>query len=162
MWGHGAAGVDVERIRPWGCLAEGGARTDLDRRMGVEEQEPPFGVGLALKLAVPMATPPHPLPPPMSSHLAPSLAARVLGKLWYRGVGDVLEAPSQSPHSLPAFPAPGVLDAAPDAGGSVRGRRVSPTWLGGGLGWWRLEGTLMGLEAVAPPPAQAPDWDLLR
>lgn len=140
---QGPAGVEVERIRPWACFAEEDDRTEVERRMGVVEREPPpFGVGLAL--AVPEATPPPPLPTPplISSLLAPSLDVRVRGKLWYLGVGDVFESPTSfsRPLLLPPFPPPPATfddDEAPppeEVGGSVRGRRASPTWLGGGLG----------------------------
>lgn len=109
----------------------GAERADFDLRIGVVEQEPLVeGLELSPGSGVVPATP--------SSTLPPSLAVRDRGKLC-RGVGEAL-----------ALLTPVPLLAPP--GGSVRGRRVKPTWLGGGFGWWRREGTLMGLEAVAPPP----------
>lgn len=133
--------METERIRLRELFLVGveAERANLDLRMGVVEQDP-----LVVRLEL-CPTPPH-APPTPSSPLPPSLAVRDLGKLW-RGVGDALAL-------LPPVPAP--------PGGSVRGLRVKPTWLGGGLGWWRREGTLMGLEAVAPPPGPELDCDLLR
>lgn len=112
-------------------LAGVGALVGLGLRVGVVEQDP-FRLGLELAHA-PLA------PPPPSSVLPPMLAVRALGNPW-RGVGEVLVqfAP----------PAPGV---------SVRARLPKPTWLGGRLGWWRRVGTLMGLEAVPPPPVAPTD-----
>ena len=98
-----------------GVLAAGvvAERADFDLRMGVLEQEP-LVVGLE----------PGPgsgvTPPAPSSPFPQSLAVRDLGKLC-RGVGEAL-----------ALPTPAAPLAPP--GGSVRGRRVKPTWLGGGFG----------------------------
>lgn len=130
--------MEMERINPRGVLAVlvGAERADFDLRIGVVEQEPLVeGLELGPCSGVVPAIP--------SSHFPPSLAVRDLGKLC-RGVGEAL-----------ALLTPAPLLAPP--GGSVRDRRLKPTWLGGGFGWWRREGTLMGLEAVAPPPG--PEFD---
>lgn len=132
------AGVEMERINPKGVLAAvvGTERADFDLRIGVVEQEP-LVEGLVF-------TPCSGVDPAIPSSLfPPSLAVRDLGKLC-RGVGEALELPKGAPTLAPKV-------------GSVRGRRRKPTWLGGGLGWWRREGTLIGLEAVAPPPG--PEFD---
>lgn len=107
--------MEIERINPRGVLAAvvGAERADLDLRIGVVEQEP-LVEGLEL-------TPWRDVDPAIpSSTFPPSLAVRDLGKLW-RGVGEAL-----------ALLTPAPLLAPP--GGSVRGRRVKPTWLGGGFG----------------------------
>lgn len=123
----------MERINPRGVLAAvvGAPRADFDLRIGVVEHEPLVD-GLELG---PWSGRAPTIP---SSIFPPSLAVRDLGKLCL-GVGEAL-----------ALFTPAAQLAPP--GGSVRGRRVKPTWLGGGFGWWRRDGTLIGLEAVAPPP----------
>lgn len=109
------AGVEMERVNPRGVLAAevGTERADFDLRIGVVEHEPlvegreqvPWrGVG----------------PTMPSSTFPPSLAVRDLGKLC-RGVGEALALPPPVPPLAPP-------------GGSVRGRRLKPTWLGGGFG----------------------------
>lgn len=89
-----------------------GARTDVDLRIGVLEQDP-FVVGLELELTpfVPAFMP--------SSTFAPSLELQALANPC-RGVGE----------ALLLVPPPPVAP-----GGSVRGRLMNPTWLGGGFGW---------------------------
>lgn len=110
------AGVEMERIRPRGVLVAvvGAERADFDLRMGVVEQAP-----LEDGLEHGPCSGVVPIMP--SSTFAPSLAVRDRGKLC-RGVGEAL-----------ALLTPALPFAPP--GGSVRGRRVNPTWLGGGLGW---------------------------
>lgn len=123
----------MERINPRGVLAVevGAERADFDLRIGVVEREPLVeGLEFTPCTGVAPAVPSSPFPP--------SLEVRDLRKLCL-GVGEALAQLTGAPLLAPP-------------GGSVRGRRVKPTWLGGGFGWWRREGTLMGLEAVAPPP----------
>lgn len=107
--------MEMERIRPRGVLAAvfGTERADFDLRIGVVEQEPlveglEHGPGSGMFPVIP------------SSTFPPSLAVRDLGKVC-RVVGEAL-----------ALLTPAPLLAPP--GGSVRGRRVKPTWLGGGFG----------------------------
>lgn len=105
--------MEMERINPRGVLVAlvGAERADFDLRIGVVVQEPLVeGLEHGPWSGV-VASSPFP----------PSLAVRDLGKVC-RGVGDALALLTPTPPPL-----------APP-GGSVRGRRVKPTWLGGGFG----------------------------
>ena len=107
--------MEMERINPREVLAAvvAAERADFDLRIGVVEQEP-FVDGLEHGpwSGVLPAIPSSPFPP--------SLAVGDLGKLC-RGVGEALALLTPAPLLTPP-------------GGSVRGRRVKPTWLGGGFG----------------------------
>ena len=108
--------MEMERINPRGVLATvvEDERTDFERRIGVVVQEPLVeGLELGPCSGVVPTIPSSPFPP--------SLAVRDLGKLC-RGVGEALALLPPAPLLVPP-------------GGSVRGRRVKPTWLGGGFGW---------------------------
>lgn len=125
------AGLGVYRARLRVIFAGVGARVGLGLRVGVVEQDEPLRLGLVLSAVA--------LPPP-SSVRAPMLAVRDLENPC-RGVGDVL-----------LLETPGV---------SVLARLEKPTCEGGRFGWCRLEGTLIGLDAVPPPQLTPTVWDLL-